>query len=300
MPATRHPLRSLLGLTAASSIALMTLTGSPAQGAPGIGSDDLAPGLGAGGDQLELSVEGHDTEEGDPGDEVTLPFIVTASIAPATDVTFRFTTGVVGFGAEPGVDFEPVDAEVTLPAGETHVVVLVPVIPDDVVDDNDGLVIAWISDPSRGTITQGTAVAAIIDDDAPAGSGSAVSASDDLAPGIGGSGGDGEPGGGSDPTEPADTDPVAEPAETEPDAEPADAAPAADPGAAAPQDERIDAGRTIDDRVGRDGELALGEVAPAGASLPATAMAAIGAAVLAVAVALGAVGTHLGRSLRRR
>jgi large repetitive protein len=103
--------------------------------------------------------------EGDPGDDVSLAVEASLSYPVPEDITFTLQTQVVGFGAVPGDDFEPVDDTFTIPAGSSSVVVPIAVVSDDVVDDDDGVVMAIASDPSRGSTWDNTAVGKILDDD---------------------------------------------------------------------------------------------------------------------------------------
>lgn len=93
---------------------------------------------------------------------------MTASTAVPFPVSFTFRTGIVGFGAEPGVDHLPVDTQVELPAGATEVVVAVPLVGDDI-DEADELLFGYILDLSVGHtgLDGGTAVGRILDDDGP-------------------------------------------------------------------------------------------------------------------------------------
>lgn len=114
--------------------------------------------------------------EGDPGDDVSLSVEATLSYAIPEDLTFTLATQVVGFGAVPGEDFEPVDDTFTIPAGSSSVIVPITVVSDDVLDDDDGVVMATATDPSRGTTWNSTAVGKILDDDTDGGAGDASGA----------------------------------------------------------------------------------------------------------------------------
>ena len=85
-------------------------------------------------------------------------------------VSFRVHTGVVGGynGALPGLDHDPIDVIVELPAGETEVTVEVALVGDQL-NESAELFFAYVSDPSHGEIAfnGGTAVARILDDDGP-------------------------------------------------------------------------------------------------------------------------------------
>lgn len=120
---------------------------------------------------LTFAISDAEVVEGDPGDAHVLQFEVTGSRSHGSDVTFRAHTGNLGFEATPGVDFTPVDETVTMPAGATSMVVDVPVTGDlDVEQDAEGaheLVVMWLEDASAGSITDGTALGTIHDDDAP-------------------------------------------------------------------------------------------------------------------------------------
>jgi hypothetical protein len=120
--------------------------------------DADGPVLGADMDQVD---------EGDPGDEVALSVEVHLSYAAPDDITFGLQTQVVGFGAVPGDDFVPVDDTFTVPAGSSSVIVPIDVVSDDVVDDDDGVVMAIASNPSKGSTWNNTAVCKIVDDDEP-------------------------------------------------------------------------------------------------------------------------------------
>src|SRR5690606_6305524 len=82
------------------------------------------------------------------------------------DLTFRVRTGVFGFEAEPGVDFAPIDQLVTLPAGSTSVEVAIPIIGDDIHED-DELIPVYADMPSHGAfpVADGSAEMRILDDD---------------------------------------------------------------------------------------------------------------------------------------
>ena len=82
-------------------------------------ADDAVIYDGAG---LELGLAADpEAAEGDPGSDGTLDLVVEANQAVPHPVTFRVSTAIVGGynGATPGVDHEPVDVVVELPAGET-------------------------------------------------------------------------------------------------------------------------------------------------------------------------------------
>src|SRR5690606_28130534 len=97
-----------------------------------------------------------------------LAFEITASKAIVADSEMRVHTGNLGFEATPGVDFTPIDEIVVMPAGSTSIVVEVPV-HGDLEAEHDELVVAWLSDPTYGTVelSGGTALGRILDDDAP-------------------------------------------------------------------------------------------------------------------------------------
>jgi Calx-beta domain len=134
-------------------------------------NDGDASGTVYDGDGPVLGATMDEVDEGDTGDDVALSVEATLSYAAPEDISFRLQTQVVGFGAVPGDDFVPVDDWFTIPAGSSSVVVPVHVVSDDVVDDDDGVVMAIASDPSVGTTWNNTAVGKILDDDEP-GSGS--------------------------------------------------------------------------------------------------------------------------------
>lgn len=122
------------------------------------------------GDGLDLAFA--DTEpqapEGDPGTDGTLDLVVEADQAVPHPVTFRVSTAVVGESAVAGVDYEPVDVVVELPAGETTATVEVPLVGDQQAEA-DELFLGHLGDLSHGEIalSGGTAVARILDDDQP-------------------------------------------------------------------------------------------------------------------------------------
>jgi large repetitive protein len=134
-------------------------------------NDGEASGTIYDGDGPVLGATMNEVDEGDPGDDVALSVEATLSYAAPEDISFRLQTQVVGFGAVPGDDFVPVDAWFTIPAGSTSVIVPVDVVSDNVVDDDDGVVMAIASNPSVGTTWNNTPVGKILDDDEP-GSGS--------------------------------------------------------------------------------------------------------------------------------
>jgi hypothetical protein len=115
---------------------------------------------------LTFTISDAEVLEGDPGDTQVLTFDVIGSHAVGSDVTFRAMSGNLGFEATPGDDFTPIDQTVTVHAGDTHTAVEIPVVGDLAVED-DELVIVWLEDPSAGTVTDGTALGRILDDDAP-------------------------------------------------------------------------------------------------------------------------------------
>jgi hypothetical protein len=174
MPLTRRT--SILAVVLAALVGVASFGMAPAHAR----SDSFAPAAPSGPSRpdvlaptpptVPLTFAIHDTEvvEGDPGDSNALAFEITASKAPASDVTLRAHTGNLGFEATPGVDFVPIDEIVTMPAGETSIVVEVPVI-GDLEAEHDELVIIWISDPSAGSIelSGSTALGRILDDDTP-------------------------------------------------------------------------------------------------------------------------------------
>lgn len=116
---------------------------------------------------IALSVADAEAWEGDLGSAARLEFVVTASRAPSEPLTFRFHTGIVGFGAEPGVDHEVVDLIAEIPAGATQVTIEVP-IHGDVLDEADELLFGWADTPSAGSFGfEGTSIGRILDDDGP-------------------------------------------------------------------------------------------------------------------------------------
>jgi hypothetical protein len=158
----RSSRRSAPALFLAALIGMSILGVAPADAR----SDSFAPTP----PTVPLTFSIHDTEviEGDPGDSNVLAFEVTASKPHTADVTLRAHTGNLGFEATPGVDFVPIDEIITMPAGETSLIVEVPVI-GDLEAEHDELVIIFLSDPSVGSIglSGGTALGRIIDDDTP-------------------------------------------------------------------------------------------------------------------------------------
>jgi hypothetical protein len=109
--------------------------------------------------------------EGDPGSDGTLDLVVEADQAVPVPVTFRVNTVVVGGynGAVPPGDHGSVDVIAELPAGETSMVVEVPLVGDNINELPYEIFMAHVSDPSHGEIAfdGGTAVARILDDDGP-------------------------------------------------------------------------------------------------------------------------------------
>lgn len=164
----RPTVRSTSSLLLAGLIGVAATGAGTASARPG----DLAPNPPTRPVPLTFAISDAEVVEGDPGDGHVLELEVTGSRAHGSDVTFHAQTGNLGFEAAPGVDFTPVDEVVTMPAGSTSFVVEVPVIGDlDIEQDAEGaheLVIVWLSDPSAGSITDGTALGTILDDDAPA------------------------------------------------------------------------------------------------------------------------------------
>lgn len=130
-------------------------------------NDGEATGTIYDGDGPVLGADMDQVQEGDPGDDVALSVEATLSYAAPDDITFTLQTQTVGFGAVPGEDFAPVDDTFVIPAGSTSFVVPVNVVSDDVVDDDDGVVMAVAKDPSRGSTWNNTAVGKILDDDEP-------------------------------------------------------------------------------------------------------------------------------------
>lgn len=124
------------------------------------------------GSGLELSLvdDAPEALEGDPGTDGTLDLVVEANQAVPHPVSFRVRTGVVGGynGALPGVDHEPVDVVVELPAGDTTLTVEVPLLGDQL-SEPDELLFGYLQDPSHGEVAfdGGTSVARILDDDGP-------------------------------------------------------------------------------------------------------------------------------------
>ncbi|HEX7132095.1 MAG TPA: Calx-beta domain-containing protein [Iamia sp.] len=120
---------------------------------------------------LELGlVADPEADEGDPGSDGPLDLVVEANQAVPHPVSFRVSTAIVGGynGATPGVDHEPVDVVVELPAGETTLTVAVPLIGDQQ-SEADELFFGHLGDLSHGEIalSGGSVVARILDDDAP-------------------------------------------------------------------------------------------------------------------------------------
>ncbi|WP_436793779.1 Calx-beta domain-containing protein [Actinospongicola halichondriae] len=120
------------------------------------------------GDGPQLEIVDAETPEGDPGDDNHIEVVVQASYAPLEDVTFRLYSGVFGSEAEPGIDFEPIDEVVTLPAGETSVSTMIPIV-EDLLDEDDELLPVYGEDQSAGDfgLDGGSAVLRILDDDEP-------------------------------------------------------------------------------------------------------------------------------------
>ncbi|BCM90763.1 hypothetical protein IAD21_02623 [Abditibacteriota bacterium] len=102
-----------------------------------------------------------------------LQFQVTLSRPSGKDVTFSYiTTGAVAgantFTAIPGVDFVPAQNQVTIPAGQTTPLQPVTVtIISDTLDEDDETFGVSLLNVTNATISRGSAVGRISDDDAP-------------------------------------------------------------------------------------------------------------------------------------
>ena len=162
-------MRSTLRTTSAAALAASLALGALGTAPAGAAIDDVIPTPPTPPVPLTFAVADAQVVEGDPGDSNVLAFEVTASRSNWQDVTFHAQTGNLGFEATPGVDFTPVDEIVTMPAGATSFTIEVPVVGDlDVEEDAEGayeLVILFLGDPSSGTVTDGTALGRIDDDD---------------------------------------------------------------------------------------------------------------------------------------
>jgi hypothetical protein len=159
-PTLRHA--TAAALITATTIGALAL---PA-GARPTGPDGYVPPPPGPARPLTFTISDAEVLEGDPGDGHVLSFDVLGSHAVGSDVTFRAVSGNLGFEATPGTDFTSIDETVTMPAGATQTSVEVPVTGDADVED-DELVIVWLEDASVGTISDGTALGRILDDDAP-------------------------------------------------------------------------------------------------------------------------------------
>lgn len=163
----RSTLRSASASLLAGVVGVAALGVSPAAARPG----DFVPNPPTPPRPLTFAIHDAEVIEGDPGDAHVLSFEVTSSRTHGVDVTLRAHTGNLGFEATPGVDFTPVDEIITMPAGATSTTVEVPVIGDLEVEGDAGgadeLAIIWLSDPSSGSVADGTALGRILDDDAP-------------------------------------------------------------------------------------------------------------------------------------
>ena len=106
--------------------------------------------------------------EGDPGDDNQIDVVVQASYAPLEDLTFRLYTGVFGFEATPGEDYEHIDQIVTLPAGETSVSTPIPIV-EDLLDEPTELLPVYAGDSSAGDfgLDGGSGIMRILDADEP-------------------------------------------------------------------------------------------------------------------------------------
>ena len=124
------------------------------------------------GDGLDLAlVDDPEAPEGDPGSDGTLDLVVEADQAVPHPVTFRVRTSAVGGynGATPGVDHQPVDVVVELPAGATSIAVPVPLVGDQLDETDQELLFGHIEDLSHGEValSGSPTVARILDDDGP-------------------------------------------------------------------------------------------------------------------------------------
>ncbi|RYX84532.1 hypothetical protein EON83_09270 [bacterium] len=97
-----------------------------------------------------------------------LQFPVNLSAASGKDVTFSFQTVGAGNGntytAISGVDFIPVQGQVTIPAGQTTTTVNVTVVADTLDEDNETFGLT-LTNVTNSTLGRGTGIGTISDDD---------------------------------------------------------------------------------------------------------------------------------------
>ena len=120
-------------------------------------------------DDAAVRVADASVVEGDAPERATLAFALELDHPSAVDVEVAVATGATSGpgGATAGEDHTDVDTTVRIPAGHTSATVEVPVIGDDLDEDDETLLLV-VTDPVDGdgtTVADPTATGTIVDDD---------------------------------------------------------------------------------------------------------------------------------------
>jgi len=127
--------------------------------------NDVATGTILNDDVAGLSISDAEVTEGGAGDGRMLDFTLSLDQPAVTDVEVVVASTSAGT-AEPGVDFEPIEETVTIPAGETAASAPVAVIGDEL-DEPDETVALLLSEVTGAEIIDGDGEGVILDDDLP-------------------------------------------------------------------------------------------------------------------------------------
>jgi len=168
-------LSNVVGATLAATTGQATIIDDDGDGLGGAG------GAGGGAAGPSLSAASVEVTEGGADDAVTALFTVTLSGASTDDVTVAYAT--LDQTAVADQDYTATSGTLTILADATSATITVPIIGDDVAEDNESFLVV-LSDPQGATIATVTAKATILDDDLAAVEDSTVEASQtsELAP----------------------------------------------------------------------------------------------------------------------